>query len=83
MLTSCVHRGRKVVQGGRSGRVRGRQYQLDGHVPTPVSNNFQLNSVQQGTEREKRTVLSLNSFFSVGTFFHGNHPHPVNFPPGV
>lgn len=42
-----------------------------------------LQNMEQGTKRKKHTVLSLNSLFSVGTFFHGNHPHPVNFPPGV
>lgn len=31
----------------------------------------------------ERTVLSFNSFFVVGTFFHGNQPHPASLPPGV
>ena len=31
----------------------------------------------------ERTVLSFNSRFAVGTFFHGNQPHPASLPPGV
>jgi hypothetical protein len=32
---------------------------------------------------ERRTVLSFKSFLFVGTFFHGNQPHPAILPPGV
>jgi len=84
MLARCVHRGQRVVQGGRSGRVRGRQCRRDGRVPTSVSNQHQnQHSAKHGTGHKKEETHRLIPQFPLQRrhFLPRQPPPPRQFPP--
>jgi hypothetical protein len=70
---------------GELGCIDARQADMDliRDKNAPSDHKERTQNAQELAEKVEHTVRSFNSFFDVGIFFHGSHPHPASLPPGV